>query len=179
MNFHFTPILNGEVVSLRPISTSDFDELFEVASDADIWEQHPNPLLYTEIEFKKYFDGAVKSNSAFAIISNEDNSIIGTSRYYGYNSEKREVVIGYTFIAKKYWGRGVNREIKDLMIEHALNYVDSVVFHVAKSNIRSRKAVEKLGAVLFFEGEKENSYGKILDYCFYRLTKLKFKEKIA
>lgn len=76
------------------------------------------------------------------------NAIIGTSRFSGYSPGEREVEIGWTFLARKYWGGPFNAAVKALMLDHAFGEVDSVVFKVGAQNIRSQKAVLKLGAVL-------------------------------
>lgn len=170
MDFSFDVTLDGNESILRPINADDFYDLFNAASDPLIWQQHPNHSLYEEIEFRKYFDGALRSGSAFVVLDKKANRIIGTSRYYDFDLDKKEVVIGYTFLAREFWGTGVNKEIKRLMIDHAFRFVDSVWFHIAKSNMRSCRAVEKLGAVLSHEGKK-HSYGREIDYCFYVLRK--------
>lgn len=72
--------------------------------------------------------------------------MVGTSRYYGYEAERSEVEIGWTFLARSHWGGEVNGEVKRLMLEHAFASVERVVFFVALDNLRSRRAVEKLGA---------------------------------
>ncbi len=55
--------------------------------------------------------------------------------------------IGWTFLARKYWGGLYNRELKDLMLAHAFRFVETVVFYVGENNIRSQKATEKIGAI--------------------------------
>ncbi|MGB5249420.1 MAG: GNAT family N-acetyltransferase, partial [Gammaproteobacteria bacterium] len=60
----------------------------------------------------------------------------------------REVEIGWTFLSRDYWGGSYNAEIKQLMLEHAFSFVDTVVFWVGETNFRSRRAVEKIGGVL-------------------------------
>jgi RimJ/RimL family protein N-acetyltransferase len=66
------------------------------------------------------------------------------------------VSVGYTFIARKYWARGYNRALKQLMLDHAFKFVDRVIFQVGRDNLRSRKAMEKLGGV--YIGEEMLAY---------------------
>jgi N-acetyltransferase len=73
--------------------------------------------------------------------------LIGTSRYHGHDRARSEVEIGWTFLGRAYWGGAYNGELKRLMLEHAFRFVETVVFVVAAGNLRSRRAVEKLGAV--------------------------------
>lgn len=59
--------------------------------------------------------------------------------------------IGYTFFSRACWGKSFNSNTKELMLDYAFNIVQSVIFHIGSCNMRSRKAIEKLGAVLFEE----------------------------
>ena len=81
-------------------------------------------------------------------IDRRDGAIIGSSRYHGFDPVKREVEIGWTFLARRYWGGRYNREMKRLMLEHAFRFVDRVIFVIGPQNFRSRRAVEKIGGSL-------------------------------
>ena len=139
------PILSNELVTLRPLKKEDFIALYEVASDELLWEQHPNNDRYKKDVFEDFFQTAIDSKGAFVIINTTSGKIIGCSRYYDLDLEKSTVVIGFTFIGRNYWGTNYNRYSKELMLNHAFQFVNSVHFHVAKSNFRSQKAMEKLG----------------------------------
>ena len=147
MPFELQPTLQGTLVRLRPLRPEDFPALFAVASDPLIWEQHPEPDRYTENVFKKFFQGAMDSGGAFLISDASDDRVIGSSRYFGYDEKKSVIEIGWTFLARSHWGGRYNREMKDLMLRHAFRFVNTVVFLVGPDNIRSRRAVEKIGGV--------------------------------
>jgi RimJ/RimL family protein N-acetyltransferase len=140
------PTLVGTLVELRPLETTDFDALFAAASDPLIWEQHPEPDRYRAEVFQRYFDGAMESGGAFAIIDRSTGRIIGSSRYCDLKPVEREVEIGWTFLEREFWGGEYNGEIKLLMLDHALRFVERVVFVVGENNRRSQKALEKIGA---------------------------------
>ena len=146
MEFDLQPTLRGELIELRPLRPDDFDALFSVASDPLIWEQHPESDRYQRDVFQKYFDGALESKGAFAIIERESGRIIGSSRYCNLDPGNSEVEIGWTFLERKFWGGSYNRELKKLMLDHAFQFVDRVVFVVGEKNLRSQKALEKIGA---------------------------------
>ncbi len=137
--------------------SNDWDDLFAVASDPLIWEQHPESDRYKEDVFKIFFREAMECGGAFVIIDRKSQQIIGSTRFYGYDSEKSEIEIGWTFLARKYWGGRYNREMKQLMLTHAFKFVESVVFFVGQNNIRSQKAVEKIGAIR--NGIVKRTYG--------------------
>ncbi len=144
--FDLQPTLRGTLVELRPLAPDDFDALFKAAGDPLIWEQHPETDRYTLTVFRRYFDGAIASGGAFAILDRASWRIIGSSRYCNLKTAEREVEIGWTFLERAYWGGSYNREVKALMLEHAFRFVDRVVFVVGESNIRSQRALEKIGA---------------------------------
>ncbi|WP_154221988.1 GNAT family N-acetyltransferase [Marinicella rhabdoformis] len=149
MKINLLTIISGNKIKLRPLSESDFDALYQVASDPEIWAQHPASNRYQEGHFRKhFFMPALESQRAFVIIDKLTEQVIGSSRYYDIDPEKQSIAIGYTFIGRDYWGKGTNKELKDLMINHVSSWAKVIWFHVAKQNQRSRKAVEKLGAVL-------------------------------
>jgi RimJ/RimL family protein N-acetyltransferase len=145
--FNLQPKLKGDLLELRPLLSEDFDDLFTVASDPLIWEQHPVNNRHEKNVFKNFFEDAIKCGGTLVAIDLKNNNIIGSSRYHGYNQDKDEVEIGWTFLARSYWGGVYNKEMKRLMLEHAFNYVNSVIFLVGVQNIRSQRAVLKLGGI--------------------------------
>ena len=156
MNFELQPTLENALVKLVPLKQEDFDILYQAASDPLIWEQHPDRFRYKKNVFEKYFEGAIKSGGAFLVVEKNSDEVIGSSRYYDFDKEKKSIAIGYTFLAKKYWGTTYNRAMKTLMLDHAFKFVDTVIFHIGAKNIRSQKAIEKLGVTKV--GEIEINY---------------------
>jgi RimJ/RimL family protein N-acetyltransferase len=148
MPFDFQPRLSGQLVTLRPLAADDFDELYGVAADPLIWQQHPDRDRYRKDVFQRFFRDALGSGGALAIVDNRDGLIIGSSRFHGYDPARREVEIGWTFLARSHWGGRFNGEVKRLMLQHALKYVNSVILLVVRENVRSCRAVEKIGGVL-------------------------------
>ena len=144
--FELQPTLHGQLVSLRPLTPQDWEALFAVASDPLIWKQHPASDRYREEVFREFFREAIASGGAFAVIDARNGRVIGSSRYLGYDLEKSEIEIGFTFLARSYWGGAYNRDMKELMLRHAFRFVRHVVFLVGPSNWRSQKALEKIGA---------------------------------
>jgi RimJ/RimL family protein N-acetyltransferase len=145
MPFDRQPVLSGRGVKLRPLEREDHDALYAAARDPLIWAQHPVSDRHRPEEFDRYFEDALRSGGALAILDSRDE-LIGSSRFHGYDPERREVEIGWTFLVRAHWGGTTNREVKRLMLEHALQSVDRVIFMVGVENYRSQRAVEKLGA---------------------------------
>ncbi len=167
--------LQNYFVKLEPLKATDFEKLFAVASDPLIWEQHPNKDRYKKEVFEVFFKGAMESKGAYIIYDAKTNEVIGSSRYYGLDIEKGSITIGYTFFARSHWGGSFNRAAKEVMMGHAFEYVNEVNFHIGAVNIRSQKAITKLGAQKIGEIEMEY-YGETskLNYI-YSITKLNWQ----
>ena len=166
MPFDLQPTLKGELLTLRPLRPEDFHDLYAVAADPLIWEQHPNRDRHREEVFRQFFHEALESGGALTVIDSDDDQVIGSSRYHAYDPEKSEIEIGWTFLARSRWGGLYNREMKQLMLRHAFRFVKKVVFLVGPQNLRSQRALEKIGAVR--AGRRLDASG--LDRVVYQIT---------
>ncbi|MBX9710447.1 MAG: GNAT family N-acetyltransferase [Xanthobacteraceae bacterium] len=171
----FQPTLTGDSVVIRPIAPGDWPELFAAASDPEIWKLHPASTRYTEPVFREYFDNAIASHMAFVFVERASGALIGSSRYHGYDAEKSEVEIGWTFIVRDHWGGATNREVKRLMLDHAFTFVDTVIFWVGETNWRSQRAVEKIGGVKR-EGTFVRGATGSAPHVVFELTKARYRE---
>lgn len=158
MPFDLQPNLVGELLELRPLRPDDFSELYAVASDPLIWEQHPNADRYKEDVFRQFFREALESGGALVATDCKDGKVIGSSRFHGYDQKTGEIEIGWTFLARSYWGGAYNKEMKRLMLGHAFKFVHRVVFLISPQNFRSRKALEKIGGI--YMGSKVGMDGR-------------------
>jgi len=150
------PLLEDEIIKARPLTADDFETLYAIASDPQIWANHPNKNRYQRTVFQTFFEGAMKSGGAYIIFDKRTGDAIGGTRFYDWDSVKKTVLIGYTFYARKYWGTGVNHRMKRLMMQYAFQFAERVIFHIGASNIPSQKSIEKLGASKI--GEQEVKY---------------------
>lgn len=156
MKFSIQPLLENEQAKLIPLKEDDFEELYHVASDPEIWKQHPNKNRYQREVFQTFFEGALQSKGAFKIIDKKSNDVIGSTRFYEYNSKDNSIFIGYTFYATACWGKGYNLSVKKMMLDYIFKYVTKVIFHIGAENIRSQVAISRLGAIK--TGEEEVTY---------------------
>jgi RimJ/RimL family protein N-acetyltransferase len=166
MSFDLQPILKGELLGLRPLRPEDFHDLYAVASDPLIWEQHPIEDRYKEDVFKEFFREALESGGALIAIDSKNGRVIGSSRFHGYDQERSEIEIGWTFLARSHWGGVYNREMKQLMLRHAFRFVNNVIFLVGPQNVRSQRALEKMGGVRV--GSRTDGGGR--DSFVYQIT---------
>ncbi len=165
--FELQPILKGELLELRPLRPEDFDSLYAVASDPLIWELHPARNRYEKGVFQEFFREAIESGGALIARNSKDGSVIGSSRFHGFDPQTSVIEIGWTFLARAYWGGIYNGEMKQLMLRHAFQFVNNVLFVIGPQNLRSRRAVEKIGGVLI--GSRTDSNGR--ESVVYQITR--------
>jgi RimJ/RimL family protein N-acetyltransferase len=169
------PTLEGPGLLLRPLHADDWDGLFAVASDPLIWEQHPAHDRWQEPVFRAFFDDALAQGGALAVIDKTSGQIIGSSRYQGLESANGgSVEIGWTFLTRSHWGSGANREMKRLMIGHALASIAECRFAVGEENWRSRKAMEKIGGRLTNREDIREMAGGLIRHVHYVITRADF-----
>jgi len=142
------PTLSGPSLVASPLREDDFEPLFRAAGDPGIWALHPVRDRYTREKFDIYFRTGLASRGALVVRDLVSGEVLGSSRFVGHDTERRTIEIGYTFLVRSAWGTGKNRELKDLMLGYAFEHVDLVELFVGSQNLRSRRAVEKLGAEL-------------------------------
>jgi RimJ/RimL family protein N-acetyltransferase len=144
---NWQPTLRGEHVQLRPIRADDLDALHAAAADPLVWEQHSERNRHERPVFERFFAGALECGGGLVALD-AAGQVIGSSRYYDWDPSDRSVVIGYTFLARSHWGNGTNREMKRLMLDHAFRWAKTAWFHVSPGNVRSQRALERIGARL-------------------------------
>ena len=158
MAINWQPHLTGDLLELKPLRESDFENLYKVGSDPLIWEQHPDRYRYKRELFKKYFESALQSKGGLLILDRSTGEVLGCSRFHDHDVANNQIFVGYTFLARKCWGKSYNKELKKLMLEHAFKHVDNILFLIGINNIRSRKAIEKIGATLKNQDESSLIY---------------------
>ncbi|MDA0891012.1 MAG: GNAT family N-acetyltransferase [Proteobacteria bacterium] len=172
MSFDLQPHLTGSVVALRPLVGTDHDALYCAAADPLIWTQHPEPLRWQRSVFDPLFARLLGLGGALVITDQATKTLIGVSSYYDHRPDSADIVIGYTFLARPFWGGRYNAELKLLMLQHAFQYVETVWFHVGEQNKRSQRAMEKIGARLSHEMRRESGgvIATFLHYCINRTS---------
>jgi len=165
------PTLIGDTIALSPMVASDWDGLYAVASDPKIWAVHPAPDRWQEPVFRRYFDEALASRGALTVRDRASGTIIGSSRYSAERAQPGEIEIGWSFLARDYWGGATNAEMKRLMLDHAFQWFDPVIFVVGDTNIRSRKAMEKIGGVLTDRTEERVMAGETTRHVIYEVRR--------
>ena len=171
------PVLDGERLYLRPLARADWDALYAVASDRELWAVHPSHNRWQEPVFREFFAEALAKGGALAIVDKSTGAVIGSSRFQGHDpAAGGEVEIGWSFLARSYWGKGYNAELKRLMLAHAFRFVERVVFRVGADNVISRKAMAKIGGRLTGTTYFEERAGRRVEHVVFEITRESYAE---
>ncbi|BBC71993.1 acetyltransferase [Altererythrobacter sp. B11] len=169
------PFLEGERLWLRPLEERDWEPLYEVASDRELWAMHPEPNRWQEPVFRAFFEDALAQGGALAVVDKASGGVIGSSRFQGYDPRgEGEVEIGWSFLARHYWGLGYNAEFKKLMLAYALRHVGRVIFRVGAGNVISRRAMANIGGRLTGETYWADRGGRQIEHVVFEVTRESF-----
>jgi N-acetyltransferase len=171
MNFNLQPTLENDLLILRPLIEEDFENLYKVVSDPLIWEQHPAKNRCERNAFEVFFKEAIESKGAFVVIDKKTDAIIGSTRFAPVKETQNAIEIGWTFLARKYWGGYYNESMKTLMIDYAFSFVENIIFYINENNIRSQKAVEKMGGERTVEIDNQLLESRVNSTVIYKIEK--------
>jgi RimJ/RimL family protein N-acetyltransferase len=147
--------LKGSHVYLQFLTEGHREVLRPLAKDDRLWE-FTKTLLLNETydqQFDTYFNEALslaaKGDQAFVIVTTSDDRVIGMTRAYDLDRRVKKITIGHTWYIPSVWGLAHNKECKLLLLSYMFETLglERVDFKVAGQNIRSQKAVEKIGGV--------------------------------
>ena len=170
------PVLQGERLVLRPLQQQDWEALWPIANDRELWAMHPVRDRWQEPVFRTFFEDALEQGGALLVIERESGRAVGSSRFQAYRPEDGGTIeIGWTFLARDRWGSGLNAEMKRLMLAHAFGYLERVVFRVGEANWRSRRAMEKIGGRLTREIERIPADGGDIVHLIYEIRREDFE----
>jgi RimJ/RimL family protein N-acetyltransferase len=169
------PVLETDRLVLRPLLESDWAELFAIASDPAIWAVHPSHDRWREPVFRAFFDEGMERGGALAVTLKDGGAIIGSSQFDRPELEAPgEIEIGWSFLAKPFWGKGYNGEFKRAMIAQALTHYERVIFQVGADNVVSRKAMANIGGVLTDRTRSYERAGVMVEHVIYEITRESF-----
>ena len=144
--------LSGQFVRLEPLTEAHREPLLTAAQDERIWAF--NIVSGFGAAFDPWFDAALLESAkgtriAFAVVQRSDGSLVGSTSYLDPSHAHRRVEIGHTWYHPTAWRSAVNPECKRLLFAHAFEVMglSRVSFNVDATNLRSRAAVGKLGAI--------------------------------
>lgn len=173
-DFDFQPTLTGALIAMRPYADADFEDLYAIASDPLIWEVHPAPERAERHHFKANIDDALADQGGLVAVERATGGIVGFSRYSQLFVDPGDIEIGWTFLSRHLWGGQYNRDMKRIMLTHALDSFSRVIFRVAANNGRSRRAMEKIGGELIPWAETLTLFDRQTPYIAYAIGRDSF-----
>lgn len=148
------PILENNIVRLEPLSKDNYEQLTTIALEENLIQYSPS-----DISSKKALDAYIQKaldekkrgvSLPYIIFDKRTQRYVGSTRFGLINLHNKVMHIGWTWISKSIQGTGLNKEMKFLMLSYAFESLDfeKIEFRIDERNIRSRKAVEKIGGTL-------------------------------
>jgi RimJ/RimL family protein N-acetyltransferase len=145
--------LSGQIVRLEPMTIDHVPDLARVGLEPELWRLQPRPID-TEDDMRDYVLRALDAQSRgsllpFTIFDRATDQVIGSTSFLDIAPEHRRLEIGATWLTSAYQRTGANTEAKLLLLTHAFETLGAirVVFKTEVLNERSRKAIERIGAV--------------------------------
>ena len=149
---HFEPTLQGHYITLERFTTNHIPELQAIAFDEAIWQNLPY-IITNEPSFRVFIEDLTNKNLneqqvTYVIRSKSNNIVCGSTGFINIDVTNRQLEIGPTWLSTKVWGTKVNIESKYLLLNHCFgNNIMRVEFKTRETNIRSQKAIEKIGGI--------------------------------
>ena len=160
--------LEGQHVSLEPLSLAHEESLIAAASDGELWNSSVTVVpsratmaAYIEdaLEAQAQKDalpfviirrasGSVGGTTELEVVGTKRDEVVGTTRFYDIRPADRRVAIGYTWLSLSAQRTAVNTEAKLLLLTHAFEHwqCNRVEFITDVLNQQSRAAILRLGA---------------------------------
>lgn len=170
--------LPGHSVRLVPLHPSHVPDLYEAGKDPEIWRFVPF-RVGSRADMEEYVGKALSDRDRgeafpFAILSEPDGAVLGSTRFYAISPEHKNLEIGYTWLSPSAWRTSANSECKFLLLRHAFEALGClrVSLRTDARNLRSRSAIERLGAVRegVFRKHMILPDGHVRDTVYYSLT---------
>jgi len=154
MKIDLSPTLENDDVRLSPLTLENYKKLIPIGAQDKLVQYSPSDI-YTSDSLKNYVEISLDQKTRrismpFIIYDKLKQQYAGSTRYMNINWKHKVLEIGSTWIGMEFQGSGINTHLKHLMINHAFEKMnfEKIEFRIDERNIRSRKAVEKLGGVL-------------------------------
>ncbi|MFV8327021.1 GNAT family N-acetyltransferase [Flavobacterium sp. ZS1P14] len=174
--------LENNRVLLIPFLDKKSEELRTIIFDNDIWE-YMGMYISTENDFNNYIKDTLEKHSktaySFLIIDKLTNEIAGSTSFGNINFKSEKLEIGWTWYGKKFQGTGLNKACKLELLKYGFEQIGlrRIQFSADLENIKSQKAIEKLGATQegIFRNNYIDSLGNSKNDVYYSIIKEDWK----
>ncbi|MCA1054168.1 GNAT family N-acetyltransferase [Rossellomorea aquimaris] len=171
-------VLEGERIKLVPMKLEHARDLFRI-NDRDLWA-----FMFSEIstleEMERWVSEAVKLRGQraalpFVVMLKDTDEIVGTTRMYEWNEKQKSCEVGSTWYDKDYQRTFANTETKFVLLQFCFEQLGMIRVQLKtdERNVRSRKAIERLGAVKegILRNERILANGYVRNAVLYSITK--------
>ncbi|ACU75169.1 GCN5-related N-acetyltransferase [Catenulispora acidiphila DSM 44928] len=149
-------LLENEYVELHPVSEADREPLRRIAFDDRIWKYFVS-RVQDDADFAAFFDTMLADQSSgkracYVVVDKGTGEVAGSSSYGNLSEADRRLEIGWSWLGVDYQGKGVNRWVKYLLLQHAFDVLEAerVEFKTDVLNAQARAGLRNVGA--FEEG---------------------------
>lgn len=172
-------MLQGTIVRLEPLTLEHVPALCDIGLDPELW-RYTVSVISSHDDMVEYVNAALAVREAgtglpFVTVLQENNQVIGSTRFANYEAANLRAEIGWTWIAQPWQRSGANIEAKLLMLRHAFDVLgfNRVEFKTDALNDKSRTALRGIGAVEegTFRRHMVCANGRIRDSVYYSIIK--------
>ncbi|WP_018611530.1 GNAT family N-acetyltransferase [Segetibacter koreensis] len=152
IDFNAEYILENQLVLLRPLLQSDFENLLRFsAREPELWKYslvtaagHDNLRNYLAIAQKGRNE---QKEYPFIVFDKRTKQYAGSTRFYDIQQDYQTLQLGYTWYGKEFHGTGLNKNCKYLLLEFAFEklHMERVEFRADNENARSIAAMKSIG----------------------------------
>jgi RimJ/RimL family protein N-acetyltransferase len=147
--------LVGQRVSLVPLALEHIPDFLRYSGDPDLWRWWLRQPPIDEHTMRREVEFALAQRDAgartpFSIFHRERAEHIGSTSIWHVDAIHQSFEIGSTWLARPFHNTGINGECKQLLLRFGFEELGlhRAIFQTDELNIRSRRAIEKLGARL-------------------------------
>ena len=144
--------LEDSKIKLDPLTEDHILEMRTLSADADVWRWYTEDLSDPD-DLQRWMTNRLSESNemtkmSYAVLDQGTNQVLGSSSYGHIDWTERCIEIGWTWLGKPYIGSGINKHMKFLMLHHAFETmeIERLELRTDEENIRSRKAMGKIGA---------------------------------
>jgi len=135
---------------IRPSRLEDVEEMFSLTTDPEMWKFFTSDLSIKE-DLVDWVNVGINDNGrlALTVIDIKANKIIGATSIGNISSRDRRAEIGWTWLGKSFQGKGLNAQIKLLLVQYLFDEcgLERIELKTDVLNIAARKAMAKIGFV--------------------------------
>lgn len=147
-------ILENDFVRLQPLKAEDLDQLADLSTEADTWKFSTIPVTDKE-SLGKYIALALEGRESgkeypFLVYDKKRGRYAGSTRFYDIQLPNKSLQLGYTWYGKNFWGTGLNKHCKFLLLQFAFEEIgmERVEFRANNNNERSIAAMKSIGCTV-------------------------------